>query len=469
MFKNNQGNDNSLETPQQGQQRKIKPPYKDKITPVQLIVLGYLFFAVFGALILSLPISLKPGVNITPIDAFFVATSAISVTGLTPLTIKETFSNFGIAVLLIYFQLGGIGIMTLGVSMYVAFGRQIGLKNRIMIKIDQNQPSLSGLVRLMIFIFKISLTIQFIGALILLLFFYQVYDYNFTTSIKLAVFHAASGFTNAGFDLFSNNSHDFREDYIFKTSVGILMFLGVIGFPVLLEVKQWILSKNIKFSLFTKLNVITYISLLFIGIVTILIFESEKALLGLPWHEKLSVTIFQSLTTRSAGLSTFDVSLFSTATLLFFCVLMFIGGSPSSCGGGIRTTTFAVILMSLISAWKNKPHVQIFKRELYNADITRAYGIFTVAIIMIIISTITILAIENEKFTFIQILFEVCSAFGTCGLSTGITADLSSTSKLILIVLMFIGRIGLLSLLMLPYKPKKTQKFHYVKERMIIG
>ncbi|MCL0100831.1 hypothetical protein M1N80_03380, partial [Peptococcaceae bacterium] len=184
-----------METSQQNSQKKIKSIYKDKMTPVQLIVLSYLFFALFGALILSLPISLKPGVTITPIDALFVATSAISVTGLTTVTISETFSNFGLAVLMIYFQLGGIGIMTLGVLMYIALGHQVGLKSRIMIKIDQNQPSLSGLVRLMIFIFKISLFIQFVGVLMLFFIFYQVYEYSFTNSIKLGVFHAISAFT----------------------------------------------------------------------------------------------------------------------------------------------------------------------------------------------------------------------------------------------------------------------------------
>jgi len=458
-----------LETSQQNSQKKIKSIYKDKMTPVQLIVLSYLFFALFGALILSLPISLKPGVTITPIDALFVATSAISVTGLTTVTISETFSNFGLAVLMIYFQLGGIGIMTLGVLMYIALGHQVGLKSRIMIKIDQNQPSLSGLVRLMIFIFKISLFIQFVGALMLFFLFHQVYEYSFTNSINLGVFHAISAFTNAGFDLFSNSLHDFRENYILKAIVGILMFLGAIGFPVLLEARRWFLNKNTRFSLFTKVNVITYISLLVIGIIIILIFESQKALSGLSWHEQLSIAIFQSLTTRSAGLSTFDISLFSSFTLLFFCMLMFIGGAPSSCGGGIRTTTFAVILLSLISSWRNKPHVQVFKRELYKEDIIRAYGIFTVAIILVFFSTALILAIERESFSLISILFEVCSAFGTCGLSTGITPELSDTSKLILIILMFIGRIGLLLLLMLPYRPKKPQKFHYVKERMIIG
>ncbi|MCL0081410.1 TrkH family potassium uptake protein, partial [Peptococcaceae bacterium] len=446
--------------------KKIKIK-QSKITPVQLIVLGYFFFALLGAALLSLPIALNPGVQISFINALFTATSAISVTGLTVVTIHETFSNFGLAILMIYFQLGGIGIMTLGTLMYVALGQRIGLKNRIMMKIDQNSTSLSGLVRLMLFIFKIAVILQVIGTIILTAHFYLNYDYALTTAFKLGLFHAMSGFTNAGFDLFGNSLQGFPTDYFLHAVIGILIILGAIGFPVLMEVKSWLLKQRHRFTVFTKVSLITYFALLVAGVLVILSGEIRHALAGLPWHQQLSVAIFQSITTRSGGLSTYNVSLFSTATLTFFCLLMFIGGSPSSCGGGIRTTTFAVISLSLISLWQGKSHVNICRREIYTGDINRAHGVFTIAIVLVLFPSM--LMLKLEPFSATAIFFEVCSAFGTCGLSTGITPDLTTTSKLILIILMFIGRIGLLALLLLPYQPGKKPKIHYVKERLIIG
>lgn len=437
------------------------------ITPVQLIVLSYLALALLGAILLSLPVSLKPGVSITFVDALFTATSAISVTGLSSVTIHQTYNGFGIAVLLVWLQLGGIGIMTLGTLMYVVLGRQINLRGRMLIKVDQNQTSLEGMVLLMLFIFKLALALELIAVLLLSGHFYLSYHYDWQTAFLMGLFHSISAFTNAGFDLFGNSLQGFPRDYFIHTVLAILLILGAIGFPVLLELRSWFLHKRTRFSLFTKVTTLTFLGLFIVGVVVIWLGEAHTSLAGLPWHQKLSVALFQSASTRSAGLTSFDVTQFRTATLLFFCLLMFIGGSPSSCGGGIRTTTFAVVLMSIITFWRGREHVQVFGRELYPQDIHRAYSIFAVAIMIVFFATMAIL--EMESFEAIQVLFEVCSAFGTCGMSLGITSELGTPSKMILIVLMLIGRVGLLSLLLLPHRPGKKQKFHYVKERIIVG
>ncbi|MTI81075.1 MAG: hypothetical protein FH758_09340 [Firmicutes bacterium] len=439
---------------------------KSKITPVQLIVLGYLGFALLGTILFSLPIFLKPGVKLSLIDAMFTATSAISVTGLTVVPTHETFNNLGIAILSLWLQFGGIGIMTLGTLMYVAFGQRINLRSRMLIKVDQNQPSMDGLVVLMLFILKLALLIELIAAGILSAHFYFNYPYELGTAIKLGAFHALSGFTNAGFDLFGNSLQGFPTDYFLHFIIGVLLILGAIGFPVLLDIRSWYLYRR-RFSLFTKLTTVTFFALLVIGFIVVIVGESATSFSGLPWHQKISAALFQSLTTRNGGLSTFDITEFRNATLMFFCLLMFIGASPSSCGGGIRTTTFAVILMSIFSFWRGKRNVQIFKRELFEDDINRSYAVFTVAIMLVFFSTITLLELEN--FTATQVLFEVCSAFGTTGLSLGITSELSTASKLIIIMLMFIGRIGILSLLLLPHSPRTKQKIHYVKEKVTIG
>jgi Trk-type K+ transport system membrane component len=306
-----------------------------------------------------------------------------------------------------------------------------------------------------------------IAALLLTGHFYLTYHYDLQTAFYMGLFHAISGFTNAGFDLFGNSLQGFPQDYLIHAVIAILLILGAIGFPVLLEVRSWLKHKRRSFSLFTKVALITYGGLLIIGFIIILFGEAYTSLAGLPWHQKLAVALFQSASTRSAGLTNFDVTQFRNATLLFFCLLMFIGGSPSSCGGGIRTTTFAVVMLSIIAFWRGREHVQVFGRELYPQDIHRAYSIFAVAIMIVFFATMAIL--EMEAFDATQVLFEVCSAFGTCGMSLGITADLGTPSKIILILLMFIGRVGLLSLLLLPHRPGKKQKFHYVKERIIVG
>ncbi|MBM7854751.1 potassium uptake TrkH family protein [Desulfohalotomaculum tongense] len=439
---------------------------KSKITPVQLIVIGYLSFALLGTLLLSLPISLQPGVELSFIDALFTATSAISVTGLTVTATNETFSNVGLAILMIWLQFGGIGIMTLGTLMYVVFGRQINLRGRMLIKVDQNQTSLEGLVVLMLFILKLAVFLELIAAVILTGHFYFHYAYEFKTALKLGVFHALSAFTNAGFDLFGDSLQGFPQDYFLHTVIAVLLILGAIGFPVLLEIRCKILYRR-RFSLFTKVTTLTFFALLVVGFLVVLIGEAGSSLNSLPWHQKIAVALFQSLTTRNGGFSTYDITQFHNATLMFFCLLMFIGASPSSCGGGIRTTTFAVVLMSIFTFWRDKENVQVFKRELYAEDIHRSYAVFTLAIILVFFSTVAIL--EIEPFSATQVLFEVCSAFGTTGLSLGITPQLSTASKIILILLMFIGRIGLLSLLLLPHRPGRKSKIHYVKERIIVG
>lgn len=437
------------------------------ITPVQLIVLSYLALALLGAILLSLPISLKPGVSISFMDALFTSTSAISVTGLSVVTVHQTYSSFGLAILLLWLQLGGIGIMTLGTLMYVVLGRQINLRGRMLIKVDQNQSSLEGMVILMLFIFKLALLLELFAALLLTGHFFINYNLDLKSAFLMGVFHAISAFTNAGFDLFGNSLQGFPHDYFIHTVITVLLVLGAIGFPVLMEVRSRLRRKIKHFSLFTKVAVITYGGLLILGFIIILFGEGYTSLVGVPWHQKLSVALFQSASTRSGGFTTFDITQFGSATLLFLCLLMFIGGSPSSCGGGIRTTTFAVIILSIFTLWRGRDHVQLFGRELYPQDINRAYSIFAVAIMLVFFSTMAILYLE--PFDVVPVLFEVCSAFGTCGMSMGITADLGTISKAILIVLMFIGRVGLLALLLLRHRPGKKEKFHYVKERIIVG
>ncbi len=441
------------------------------VTPFQLIVLGYLLFATLGTVLISLPFSLQPGVKLSLVDTIFTATSAISVTGLTVVDTKDTFSTAGRVILAFLLQFGGIGIMTLGTLVFVMRGNQISLRERMMISADQNQLSLQGVVYLMLFILKAAVLLELAGTLILTVHFMIKYQAPFFNALSTGLFHGISGFTNAGFDLFGNSLQGFQQDYIVTGVIGFLLLAGSIGFPVLLEVNSnviaWRSQRKLRFSLYTKITTITFFALLLAGFIFVLLSEQHGTLAGIPWYQKISMSLFQSLTTRNGGFSLVDVSTYNSATLLFFCLLMFIGASPSSCGGGIRTTTFAVLVLSLASVLQGRTSVKVFRRELFQEDIIKAYTVFFVAAMLVTSAVITLSAIENFSTT--ELLFEVCSAFGTTGLSMGITGDLSTAGKTVIILVMFIGRIGLISLLLLFRRRKPEDRYHFMKEHIIIG
>lgn len=441
------------------------------VTPFQLIVLGYLLFAALGTVLLSLPFSLQPGVKLSLVDAIFTATSAATVTGITVVDTKDTFSTAGRIILAFLMQFGGIGIMTLGTLIFIMRGNQISLRERMMISADQNQLSLQGMVKLMLFILKVAVLLELLGTLILAVHFMNEYQLPFISALGTGLFHSISGFTNAGFDLFGNSLQDFKRDYIVQGVIILLLLAGAIGFPVLLEASSnfisWRMRVRTRFSLYSKITTATFFALLLAGLVFVLLSEQHNTLAGMPWYQKISVSLFQSLTTRSGGFSMVDVSAYNTVTLLFFCLLMFIGASPSSCGGGIRTTTFAVLVLSMVSILQGRTAVKVFHRELFQEDIIKALTVFFIAVMLVVGAVITLSAIEDFSTT--EILFEVCSAFGTTGLSTGVTGSFSTAGKAIIILMMLIGRISLITLLLVFRRRKPEDRYHYVKEHIIIG
>ncbi|MFE8703602.1 TrkH family potassium uptake protein [Cytobacillus sp. FJAT-54145] len=442
----------------------------NKLTPAQAIV-GYYFLAVsVSVLLLSIPIVHKPGVEVSFIDTLFTAVSAVSVTGLTVINISETYSVYGVFVLMFVLQFGGIGVMTLGTFFWLLLGRKIGLKERRLIMVDHNQTSLAGLVNLIKEILKIILIIEFIGMLILGFYFLNYYD-DWKVAFLHGLFASVSATTNGGFDITGQSLIPFADDYFVQLINIVLITLGAIGFPVLIELKQFLFPKEknltFRFSLFTKLTSVTFLGLLIFGTIFILIFEWKNTFQDVSWHKSFFYAFFQSVSTRSGGLATIDVSEFAEPTLIVMSALMFIGASPSSVGGGIRTTTFALNILFLYHFAKGNRHIKVFNRELHEEDIIKSLAVSLLAVALCFVS-VTVLSI-TESHSFIEILFEVCSAFGTTGLSMGITPDLSTIGKCVIMVLMFIGRIGLLSFLfMIGGKEKKT-KYHYPKERVIIG
>lgn len=442
-----------------------------QITPVRAIVLMYFIAAIISSFLVYLPIFHKSGVQISFSDAVFTAVSALSVTGLTVVNTAETFNQWGAFLILIIFQLGGIGLMTLGTFIYLLIGRNIGLGARRLMMIDQNRQQLSGLVRILKFVLGASLLIETAGAIVLTFrLYFGGYADSFASATYFGVFHAVSAYTNAGFDIFGDSLQRFQHDYFIQGVVMILIVCGSIGFPVLIELWEFINRgrKEFRFSLFTKITVTTFVLLLVIGTLGVFLIENERFLADKSWHEKLSYSFFNSVTARNGGFSTVDINQFSSPTQFLLSTLMVIGASPSSVGGGIRTTTFAIVILSIISFAQGKTEVRAFRRRINEEDMMRSFIVFSTSMLVVISSIICLDAFESHKHELMPIIFEVSSAFGTTGLSMGITDSLDLNSRCILIALMFIGRIGMLNLLLFFHTNKKT-KIRYPEERVIIG
>lgn len=443
----------------------------NRLSPVQILLSFYFLSVIISTVLLSLPIAHQDHVDIAFIDVLFTAVSALSVTGLSTIVIADTFNTVGVFMLAGILQLGAVGVMSMGTFIWLAIGKRIGLKERHLIMTDQNQSSFSGMVRLIKQIVFVLLTIECVAMILLGTYFLQYYP-TASEAYLHGFFGTISAISNGGFDITGNSLIPFKGDYFVQFINILLIILGAIGFPVLIEVKGYIFEKrqnrkHFRFSLFTKLTTLTFFLLIIVGTIIIFLLDMNHYFVGSTWHESFFYSLFQSVTTRSGGLSTLNVSELTRGNHLFMSVLMFIGASPSSAGGGIRTTTFALVVVFIITYIRGGKSIKLFNREVYETDVIKAV-IVTLMAVMLVFTSLFIISLL-EPFTIEQILFEVTSAFGTVGLSLGITSELSIASKLILILLMFIGRVGVISFLLIFQKNRKLEKYHYPKEKIIIG
>ncbi|ELK44600.1 TrkH family potassium uptake protein [Halobacillus sp. ACCC02827] len=440
------------------------------LSPFQLIALYYLLAVTISSILISLPVAHNEGVTISFIDILFTAVSAVSVTGLTTVPIADTFSTTGYFIIALVLQFGGIGVMTLGTLVWLMLGKKIGMKERRLIMTDQNQTSFQGMVRLVKQIVLVVLIIELIGFLILGTYYLQYYDAG--EAYLQGFFGTISAMTNGGFDITGQSLVPYKDDYFVQFIHMILIISGAIGFPVLIEVKQYLLhntdEQSISFSLFAKLTTFTFLALVVFGTIMIFLLEFKNFFVDKSWHEILFYSLFQSVTTRSGGLATLDINQFTEQTQLFMSSLMFIGASPSSVGGGIRTTTFALVVIFVLTFARGGDNIRIFRREIHPEDLNKAV-VVTIVALFVCFTAVLVLSI-TEPFSLNELIFEVTSAFGTVGLSLGITPGLSWFGKCILMLLMFLGRIGLLTFLFSFKKEDKPKgKYHYPKERVIIG
>ncbi len=437
-------------------------------------ITSYLLFLFSGALLLMLPFSVQSGVNITFSDALFTSASALSTTGLSTLVVRETFTIFGLVILAFIIQFGGIGLIMMVALFWLVVRQKIGFKQRNMIMTDQNQLSRQGIVKFVKAVIIMIFIIEFIAFGVMSTYLYLAGYFPLTESLLQAFFLTISLFTNAGFDIAPNNDSFamFSGDYFMQTLGMSLFFLGAVGFWPLAEFKEFIIAKfkreKFNFSVFVKVLVSLHVVVWLISGVIFYSLESDGFLASYGLLESVYYAAFMSLTTRNAGFSTMDVNTLGESTRILFMFLMFLGSSPNSAGGGIRTTTLFVVLLAVYSFARGKDHVIFNKKTIKHETVHKSLIAIIVAVIFVTTSIFVMSLTTN--FALGDVVFEVFSAFGTTGLSLGITSSLNLVGKIILIVVMFVGRVGIIATLLL-FKPK-TQRdsgISYPETDFIVG
>lgn len=425
-----------------------------KMSPGRFIVLGFAAVITLGAIILLLPISQNEGAEVTVIDAFFTSTSAVCVTGLIAIDTADHFNVFGQTVVALLIQIGGLGVTSVGVGFILLARKKVSFKDRILVKEALSLDSMKGIVKMVKSILFMTLCFESVGTILSYIVFSQ--DYPPLKAFGISLFHSVASFNNSGFDVLGGlkSLTEYSDNVLLNlTTCGLIIF-GGLGFFVIKEIIHKHSFK--KLSLHAKIVLSMTISLLIIGTLILKLTE-DISWLG---------AFFFSTSARTAGFATYPVGGFTNAGLFAIIILMFVGASPGSTGGGIKTTTTFTLLKSAYSVATNK-HCSAFKRKIPHDIVTKAFIITLLASSVVCLDSFLLCIIEPE-YTFIQILFEVVSAFGTVGLSTGITPDLSVLSKIIIIITMFIGRLGPLTIATI-WSFKPMSNVSYSEETIAIG
>ena len=445
-----------------------------KLNPSQMMVVGFAAVILIGAILLSLPIATQTGERTSFLDSLFTATSAVCVTGLVVVDTATHWNFFGQIVIIILIQTGGLGFMTITTLFSLIVKKRINLKERLLIQESLNQIDLSGLVKLTRYILLMTFVIEGIGALILSTVF--IPQFGFIRGSWYSIFHSISAFCNAGFDLMGNVTGPYSSlmYYVNNTTITLaisaLIILGGLGFPVILDIVK---NKKIsKLNMHSKIVLISTSILIVVGMLFILIVEYKNVgtLGNLSLKGKILASLFQSVTIRTAGFATIDLTILHQATLFIMMIFMFVGASPASTGGGVKTTTIAVLILTVKSFLLGKEDIEVFGRRITSSTVRKSVGIFFVGVLAVLTGILLIVLIEPE-FDLLEASFEVVSALATVGLSIGGSSNLTSIGKLLIVIYMFMGRVGLLTIF-LALVAKNTvnkQQIRYPEGRIIVG
>lgn len=456
----------------------MKKRFLDRISATQIIVFGFLLIILIGTLLLMLPVATSKGECTPFVDALFTATSATCVTGLMTLPVFEHWSLFGQIVILFLIQIGGLGVVASMYTIFVILKRKIGIRERVLIHEAYALDSFSGLGKTVLKIFKGTVLVEMIGAI---LFSFQfVPEFGPVKGIWFSVFHAISAFCNAGIDVIGPSSFcGYADNYIVSLTTMFLIITGGIGFCVWWDIKRVIKDavkrRRVRGQLFerlsvhSKLAIVTTIILIVGGMLAILAFEwSNPDTLGsLPAGKRWLAAMFQSVTTRTAGFATFPQENFTDGSMLVSIMLMFIGGSPAGTAGGVKTTTIAMIIMTVIMVVKGRQDTEIFKRRIPADNVRTGLAVIGISAMILITGILVLCQIENASVA--DVAYEATSALATVGLSRNFTAGMQEASKLVITAMMFVGRIGPITMaLAFRAKRKASSDLRELAERRIL-
>jgi trk system potassium uptake protein TrkH len=444
------------------------------MTASQKICFGFFAVIAVGTILLMMPFSTATGTWNSPIVALFTATSAVCVTGLAVVDTATDFSFWGQLFILLLAQVGGLGYMTFTTFLIMLTGRRFDLRHKMAIQQALDRREMEGSGNIIRSIIAVTLFFEITGIFLLLLVF--VPDFGWDRGMWLAIFHSVSAWNNAGFSLFSNSLVDYNSSFLLVFTISALVIFGGIGYQVILEMFFWLRdrlrrrTRNTLLSLDYKVAVSTTIFLLLLG--TLAFFSVEirntETIKNLSLRSQFLAAWFQSMTTRTAGFNSIDIGGMTNAGLFITIAFMFVGASPGGTGGGMKTTTIRVLTSCTKSILQGKQEVLLYERRIAVSLILKAVGVIVGSVTVVIICTILI-SLTDPTFDFIQILFEVVSAYATVGLSTGITADFSLLGKVVLILTMYMGRVGVLLLMSAVLGDPKPTHVHYPEEDLLVG
>ncbi len=452
---------------------RIRRSFSRRLTPPRIFILSFVLLILIGAILLRMPFASSKG-QLSFVDALFSSASAVCVTGLAVIDIGKDLSFTGQVVTLLLFQIGGLGIITFSVVLFGLLGRGISFKGREIVQSTFLHTPRRDFLVIVKGVIRLTFIIEAAGTILLFIRFSQ--DFPPAAAFFHALYNAVSAFNNCGYSLFSDNLMSYRGDWLVNLTIMGLIVLGGIGFIVQHEVIGWCRGLQKKLSLHSKIVLLTSGILILVGAALFYLFEAEHILKGASWQTQLLDSLFQSITPRTAGFNTVDIGRLTNATILVLIILMFIGASPGSTGGGIKTTSFALLLLVIWNRMKGSYHVNVMNRKIPKEILGRTITIIFASAFSICLVTSVLLFFygegglppDQDRHFFVEYLFETVSAFGTVGLSMGVTAKLNDIQKLAIVLMMFAGRVGPLTLAFSWYTEKKKE-IKYAEESVMVG
>ncbi|GAA0069132.1 TrkH family potassium uptake protein [Clostridium sardiniense] len=441
---------------------------KLRLSGVQILALGFIIVILIGGILLSLPISSANGESTNFLDALFTSTSAVCVTGLVTLDTGTHWNEFGQIVIMLLIEVGGLGFMSFATFIAVLLGKKITLRDRLLMQEAMNTFNIQGLVRMVRYVLGFTFSVQFFGALLLSTQF--IPQFGFLKGVYFSIFHSISAFCNAGFDLFGGFSSvtAYSSNAVVLLTISSLIIIGGLGFTVWLELYNYRGLR--KLSVHSKIVILITVVLLIGGTILMYLFEmnNPQTIGNMGFGDKILNSYFASASPRTAGFNSVSTDGMTNSGKFLTIILMFIGGSPGSTAGGLKTATFGIVILTVISVIRGREDTQVFGRRFSKELVYKSFALLIIGMALVI-GVSMLLSITDPNESFINILYEATSAFGTVGLTTGVTQRLSTAGKIIIMITMYCGRVGPMTVALAFLRNKKKQTHKYPEGKILIG